>query len=311
MSIFVQLALGVALLLGGLFTMRLGLGRVFSPALAGLLGRLTLTPSRGLAVGAVGAALLQSSTALTLTTVGLVSAGYLSFYQGLGLVLGANIGTCTTVGLLAAAPPVEYLWPLLAAGLGVALLCRRLRWAALAAAGLAAMFAGLGTLTGALAGLTETETAVRWLTAAARNPLAGIGGGILLTFLFQSSSAATGLLMALAEEGLIDLTGAAYGVYGNNIGSCLSSLLVGAAAPLAAKRVAMAHIVLNVAGVLVFLPLTGLLTAAAAWLTADFAGQVAVTHTLFNVLSSLAVLPFARAFASLIARLVPGQDGGA
>lgn len=307
MLFFATLAGGIVLLLGGLAAMRLGLKKVFSPALAGLLGRLTLTPGRGLVAGAAGAALLQSSTALTLITVGLVSADYLSFYQALGLVLGANIGTCTTVGLLAVAPPGQYLWPLLAAGGLTALVSRRLRWGALAATGLAAMFTGVQVVSGALAAVAEAGTVVSLLAAAAANPFAGIGGGIALTFLFQSSSAATGLLMALAEEGMIDLTGAAYGVYGNNIGSCLSSVLVGTTAPPAAKRVAMAHVVLNVAGVMVFLPLTGLLTATASLVTDDFAGRVAVMHTLFNVASSLAVLPLTRRFAALVTWLVPGE----
>lgn len=311
MYFFLFFAGGLGLLIGGLLVMRSGLRSVFSPALAGLLGRLTVTPWRGLLAGAAGAALMQSSTALTLTTVGLVSAEYLSFRQGLGLVLGANIGTCSTVGLLALDPPLHILLALLAASLLAAALSRRLRAAALAVCGLAAMLTGVQLLSGALAGLSEEATVVRWLASAGQNPLTGIGGGILLTFLFQSSSAATGLLMALANEGTIGLTAAAYGVYGNNIGSCLSSLVVGAAAPLAAKRVAMAHIVLNLAGVMVFLPFTALFVQAAALLADDFAARVAAMHTLFNIVSSLAVLPFAGAFASLVVLLVPGRDGGA
>ncbi|MDR7866016.1 MAG: Na/Pi symporter [Sporomusaceae bacterium] len=310
MYFFLFFAVGLGLLIGGLLVMRSGLRHVFSPALAGLLGRLTVTPWRGLLAGAAGAALMQSSTALTLTTVGLVSAEYLSFRQGLGLVLGANIGTCSTVGLLALDPPLPVLLALLAASLLAAALSR-LRAAALAVGGLAAMLTGVQLLSGALSGLSEAATVVRWLASAGQNPLAGIGGGILLTFLFQSSSAATGLLMALADEGTIGLTAAAYGVYGNNIGSCLSSLVVGAAAPLAAKRVAMAHIVLNLAGVTVFLPFTALFVQAAALLADGFAARVAAMHTLFNIVSSLAVLPFAGAFASLVALLVPGRDGGA
>jgi phosphate:Na+ symporter len=311
MYFFVLFAGGLGLLAGGLWVMRHGLRQVFSPALAGLLGRLTLTPWRGLLAGAAGAALMQSSTALTLSTVGLVSAEYLTFRQGLGLVLGANIGTCSTVGLLALEPPREVLLALLAAAVLAAALCRRLRPAALAVCGLLAMLTGVQLLSGALAGLTAADTVVTWLAAAGRNPFAGIGGGILLTFLFQSSSAATGLMMAMAGEGAIDLTAAAYGVYGNNIGSCLSSLVVGAAAPLAAKRVAMAHIFLNLAGVMVFFPFTALLVKAAALATNDFAARVAVMHTLFNLISSLAVLPFTRGFASLITLLVPGPKSGA
>jgi phosphate:Na+ symporter len=114
--------------------------------------------------------------------------------------------------------------------------------------------------------------------------------------------------MVLAQEEVIDLTAAVYGVYGNNIGSCLSSVLVGATAPLAAKRVAMSHILLNVAGVMIFFPFSAGLAKIATWLTGDFAGQVAMVHTVFNIASSLAVLPVIRRFALLIAFLVPGDD---
>ncbi|HWQ61942.1 MAG TPA: Na/Pi symporter [Negativicutes bacterium] len=303
------LAGGMSMLLGGLWLMRYGLRRLFSPSLRRLLARLTVTPWRGMIAGTVGAALLQSSTALTLATVGLVSADYISFYQGLGLVLGANVGTCTTVGLLTLDLPPGGLLPLLAVCSIAALSIKALRPAALAIAGLLTMLTGLGFVAGALANQPVVTAAAERLALAGSKPLYGIGAGILLTFMFQSSSAATGLLMALADQGLVSLTAAAYGVYGNNIGSCLSSLVVAFAAPVAARRVAVAHVVLNFAGVAVFLPFTGCLTRAASGLTADFAGQIALIHTIFNLVSSLAVLPLARPYARLIVFLVPGDDG--
>lgn len=296
---------GLALLLGGLATMRLGLKKLFSPVFRRLLAKLTLSPWRGFLVGAVGAALAQSSTMIILMTIGLVNGEYLSFYQGLGIVLGANVGTCSTVGLLSLAPPLQCVLAILPVSVAIAALSVRLRPVALAIAGMFAMFSGVGFLAEGLAAVSQLEIIIRWLTSAGQNPLAGIGGGILLTFLFQSSSAATALLMVLASEGAIDLTAAAYGMYGNNIGSCLSSLLVGAGAALAARRVAVAHVVLNIAGVILFLPATGLLTTAATSIAADFGVQVAVMHTLFNLVSSLVALPLCRPLARLIVFFVP------
>ena len=113
--------------------------------------------------------------------------------------------------------------------------------------------------------------------------------------------------MILASDGIIDLTTASYVVYGNNIGSCLSSIIVGAAGTLAAKRVAVAHVLLNILGVVLFLPLTGFLTKTATYITADFAGQVAIVHTIFNIVSSLAILPIIRQYANLIIFLIPGK----
>jgi len=307
--LILYLLVGLSLLLGGLILMRHGLQQLFSRRLQLFLTKVTNTPGRGIAAGIVGAALMQSSTALTLITVGLVSAEYMSFYQGLGIVLGANIGTCSTVGLLSLDLSASRLLPFLLASVLIALISSRFRFAALALTGMLAMFSGVSLLSDALAALSEADIVVRWLAAAGSNPLYGIGAGILLTFLFQSSSAATALLMALAGEGAIDITAAAYGVYGNNIGSCLSSVLVGTTAPLAAKRVAMSHIVLNILGVMLFLPFTGLLTKAVPYLTPEFATQVAVIHTVFNVASSLAIAPVIRPFAALIVFLIPGDTG--
>ncbi|EAX47896.1 Na+/Pi-cotransporter [Thermosinus carboxydivorans Nor1] len=307
MYILIVMFAGVGMLVGGIFLMRFGLKRLLWRRFQRLLQSMTVTAWRGLLVGTAAAALMQSSTAVSLVTIGLVSAEYLTFYQGLGIILGANIGTCSTVQLLTISLPDHYFLPLLVLSLIMAVFSQKLRYVSLAVAGLASMFIGLSLISDLIGQLPQIETIIDYLTKERSNPLYGIMGGIILTFLFQSSSAATGALMVLAADGIIDLTTAAYVVYGNNIGSCLSSVIVGSAAPLAAKRVAAAHIILNVAGALIFLPLTELLTSVAAWITADFGAQVAMVHTLFNIISSLAVLPFIRQFSRLIAALVPGR----
>lgn len=308
MNDLAMLAGGAGLLVCGLFVMRFGLTRLLSSSCKQLLRRLTLTPWRGLLAGTVAAMILQGSTAVTLLTIGLVSADYLPFYQALGIILGANIGTCSTVGLLTLSIPPQLLLPLAAAGSLAALFSRKRRFLALSLTGMLGMLAGVGLLSQGIEAISELDTAISYLATAGNNPLYGIVGGILLTFLVQSSSASTGLLMVLTSEGVIDLTTATYGVYGNNIGSCLFSLLVGLTAPLAAKRVAVAHIVLNILGVAVFFPFSGMLAKAVSSFSADLAVQVAAIHTLFNLLSSLLVMPVLRPFASLITLLVPGRS---
>ena len=307
MYILIVMFAGVGMLVGGIFLMRFGLKRLLWRRFQRLLQSMTVTAWRGLLVGTAAAALMQSSTAVSLITIGLVSAEYLTFYQGLGIILGANIGTCSTVQLLTISLPDHYFLPLLVLSLIMAVFSQKLRYVSLAVSGLASMFIGLSLISDLIGQLPQIETIIDYLTRGQSNPLYGILSGIILTFLFQSSSAATGALMVLAADGIIDLTTAAYVVYGNNIGSCFSSVIVGSAAPLAAKRVAAAHIILNVAGALIFLPLTELLTSVASWITADFGAQVAMVHTLFNIISSLAVLPFIRQFSRLIAALVPGR----
>jgi phosphate:Na+ symporter len=295
---------GVGFLLSGLLCMRLGLKKILSGRIKGYILKMTVTPWRGLIVGALAAAILQSSTAVSLITIGLVSANYMTFYQSLGIILGANIGTCTTVQLLTLSIPQEFLISLLVLCILVAIVVKKVRYPAVALLGLLFMFLGLDILSAAANEISQSEKIIRGLIAAQNNPFLAIAGGTITTLVFQSSSAATGVLIVMAEEGLLDPVTAAYVVYGNNIGSCISSVIVGAAAPLAAKQVAAAHIMLNILGVLAFLPVTGVLTQAAAYFATDFAGQIAYIHTMFNILSSLLVMPFVRQYANLVTFLV-------
>lgn len=306
MTGLIQALLGISLLLAGIFGIRYGLKRLLWSKLDPVLRTATKTPLRGLWVGAIAAALFQSSTAVSLITIGFVSADYISFRNALGLILGANIGTCSTVQLMTFTVPSGLLLPTLAVCLVLAVF-RPIRPAAITLAGFVGIFTGLALLSGGLSSLSDLSFFHSIVATARANPLYAIFAGVLSTFLFQSSSASTAILMTLADEGLVDLVTAAYIVYGNNIGSCLSSVVVSTVAPLAAKRVACAHIMLNILGVAVFLPFTGALTRMAGAFTPDFAAQVALLHTVFNILSSLMVMPVVRQFAYLVECIVPGK----
>ncbi|MEN6567467.1 MAG: Na/Pi symporter [Veillonellales bacterium] len=307
MDILMLAIAGIGLLVSGIFTMRYGLKKLLWGRLQQCLAKITRTPWQGVLVGTIAAALLQSSTAVSLITIGLVSAEYLTFYQSLGIILGANIGTCCTVQLMAFTLPAQYSWPLLILTFLVGYTNKKFRHTAMAGGGLLAMFTGLQILTAALADIPKFDTVMNCLMAAKTNPAYGIAGGVLITLFFQSSSAATGVLMLLTEDHLLDLETAAYVVYGNNIGSCLSSVVVGATAPLAARRVAISHIVLNLLGVIIALPCTTILTTTATYLTNDIGGQVAAVHTLFNIASSLMVLPVVKQYSHFILFLTPAK----
>lgn len=295
---------GMLLLLCGIHFMRHGLQHILGNKLHQTLIRITVTPWRGLLVGIFSSALMQSSTAVSLITIGLVSSGYLSFHQSLGIILGANIGTCSTVQLMTLSLPDQYLLPLLLFFLAL-LLVKKLRYLALAISSFLCIFIGINLISSSLSYISELNTALEYIAAGKTNPVYGITGGILITLLLQSSSAATALLMVFANEGMIDLTTAIYVVYGNNIGSCLSSLIIGLASPLAGKRVAAAHIILNIVGALMFLPFTKLFAYFMLQVSPEITGQIALAHTTFNIVSSLIVIPFAKQFAKLIILLVP------
>ncbi len=295
---------GVFLLAGGLLLLRYGLNRLLWYRLQRMLLLATVSPWRGLVTGTIAAALFQSSTAVCLLTIGLVTAEYLTFRQALGVILGANIGTCSTVGLVGLFN-TEKLLPLLLITAVCALPLRRTRNIGLALAGLAGMFGGLYLLGYGMTALQTLEPVHRLLRLADLSAWHAILAGVLITFMFQSSSAATIMLMTLTENGVFSLTTAACIVYGSNLGSCLSSVLVSSVAPLAAKRVAAAHVLVNILGILLFLPVTEQLVRITGRFAADPALHIAAIHTVFNIVSSLAILPAAGYFARFIEIILP------
>lgn len=306
-NLYLSGILGIGMLISGIFVLRHGLKKVFFQSFKKVIKALTKTSWHSLFTGIAGAALMQSSTAVSLITIGLVSADYLSFQQGLGIILGANIGTCSTVQLLSIPFPENLYLPfLLISTLGF-IFIKALRYPFLALTGLISMFTGLMLLSKTCSEIVAFPAVFECVSKAQGNPFYGIMAGVLLTLLFQSSSAATAIAMVLAADGIIDLITAAYIVYGNNIGSCLSSLVISAAAPLGARRIALSHFLLNVLGVLVFLPLTNLLIQITQWIAKDFSWQIALFHTFFNLLSSMAVFPLLKQYAKLIMLLIPNK----
>lgn len=307
MDLFFSFLSGVLGLVGGILLLRHGLNALLERRVRAAMTSVRITPWRGFAIGTAAAAILQSSTAVSLISIGLVSANILSFAQSLGIILGANIGTCTTVQLIALKPSGAFLLLLFLFALLCALFFPKWRRLLLPLLGIGMMFGSLSVLSAALQQTSDLGALTDWALRGNHPVLYPILLGMVITVILQSSSAATALLMTLSASAMIDLQTAAYVIYGNNIGSCLSSLLVGAAAPLEARRTALSHFILNFFGALLFLPLTPFFSAVVASLSSDFEGQIALLHTLFNVISSLAVMPFIHLYAKFVIRLVPGR----
>jgi phosphate:Na+ symporter len=302
------LCIALAGFLCGLLAMRAGLEQLAAGRLPEWLNRFVKSPWRGLLTGTVATALLQSSSAVTIIAIGLVSAGTLSFENSIGIVLGSNIGTTATTQIIALRLDV-LIAPLILLGALLYLFGpRRLKNAALALLGFGMVFFALRLMTLALNPLGQQAWFQRLLLLSSETPPLGVLAGTVLTALVQSSSATTALTIALATQGLIDLPGAISVVFGNNIGSCFPSVLAAMGAPTAAKRVAAAHVLLNVFGVLGFMPFLPLFSALVRLITGDPAIQVAMAHSLFNIICSLAVLPVVPQFARLVTTLVPSRS---
>ncbi|WP_281277489.1 Na/Pi cotransporter family protein [Thermodesulfitimonas autotrophica] len=296
----------MGLLLTGLRFLQAGLLSLSSRRLTRALRAVAASRLRAFLAGVGTSALTQSSTAVSIITIGLTHARLIALSEAIAVILGANIGTTLTVQFIALHPGRL---ALLLGLSGIPLLARRspARFLGQALTGTGMVFAGLDLLNRGLAPLKSTPWFAAGLAAAGENHLLAIAVATLFTALLHSSSAATGLVMALYAQGAISRETAVALVLGNNIGTCFTALIVSLTSSAAGRRVAAAHFLLNTIGAAVFLPLINTLSLIGGLTASDPARQVANIHTIYNIVSSLAALPFCTPFARLLERLVPDR----
>ncbi|WP_338551977.1 Na/Pi symporter [Paenibacillus sp. KS-LC4] len=307
-SIILPIAIGFALFLSGMKLMELALHRLAGTQLNRILQRFTATPIHGLAAGAISTAFLQSSTAVTVISIGLVNAGLLTFRRTLGIILGTNIGTCLTTELLGLS--LERLtmpllifsvsaW-LLTALLGELQLIPALRtgnWlntirsASVATLGFGILLAGMMMMQSVGPDIQQSAMFDWFMSKTADSLWWGLAAGAVLTAAVHSSTAVIAIIMGFAAIGAMPLEVGIAVVLGANVGTCVTALLASIGGSRAGKFVALAHITLNVGGALLFMPFVGLLAELSVWLTAAPAAQIAHAQTLFNIFSSLLALP--------------------
>lgn len=310
-GIIVPSLVGFALLLSGLQLVETALQRWAGRRLSFWVARSTATPIRGFAVGTASSALLQSSTAVTVLTIGFVNAGWLSRARSFGIILGTNVGTCLTTELMGLQlHRYGYLIAAVAAlGWLVSALFDEMRPSFIAAPPawvsplryLAVAFGGFGVLLigfKMLQGMGPTLQANGYFDALMHHAdeyrFWGVIGGAALTALVHSSAAVIALCMGLAATGAITPeTGIAI-VLGANIGTCFTGLVASLGGGPGGRFVALAQLALNTSGALLFYPLIGLLLASAQLLAPeDPSAQIAHAQTLFNVVCSFIALPLA------------------
>jgi phosphate:Na+ symporter len=304
-EIIIPFATGLTIFLFGLQLMRMGLEKIAGDRLREVLLRFTKTPSRSFITGIVSTAFLQSSTAVTVLTISFVNAGILSFAQSIGIILGTNIGTTITTQILALKIE-DFAIPLIVIGALVYVLpLKQISQLGLTIGGLGCIFLGMETMRWIAEPLKE-KGYIAWFLDWGGNPiLAGILVGMILTALIHSSSAVIAITMGFYASGVITLPFAIAVVFGSNVGTCITGVLAAINTNLAAKHVAFSHVVLNVAGVAIFAPLIPWISEVAPLLSVHPATQIAHIQTIFNVVCSLIVLPFAESFARGITYLIP------
>jgi phosphate:Na+ symporter len=325
MSTAIVILGGVGLFLLGMTVMTDGLKALAGSALRTALGKAAATPVSGAFWGAVVTLLVQSSSAVTMTTIGLVSAGLLTFPQGLGLVFGANVGT-TGTGWLVALIGVRVslsstALPLIFVGALARLLTGgRIAAAGGALAGFALLLYGLTTLQQGMAGLAQSlhpsdlpavlgAPGVGW-SAGAVGLASLIVVGLAMTAVMQSSTAAIAVTIAAFAAGAVSLEQGAALIIGQNIGTATSSALAALGASATAKRLALAYVLFKVIAALIAIvvfPFTAALMRSFA-ATVDGVTLLAAYHTAYNVVGVAVLLPATQRFTRIVERLVPSRQ---
>ena len=326
MDIFgvLQMVGGLCLFLFGMETMGDGLKRASGSKMEDILGKLTSSVPRGVLLGAVVTAVIQSSSATTVMMVGFVNSGIMQLRQVIPVIMGANIGTTATAWLLSLTglsgdnfwiqmmKPMSFS-PILAAVAIVFMMFLKNEKKyniGMVLIGFATLMYGMDIMSGAVEPLKEVPEFVSILTMFS-NPVLGVMAGALFTAAIQSSSASVGILQALCTTGAITYGSAIPIIMGQNIGTCITAILSSIGANRGAKRVAAVHLSFNLIGTVLFL--TVFYTANAivdfSWLNNVMQPHhIAVVHSLFNVGVTIVLLPFTRALEKLAIKLVKDTE---
>ena len=298
---------GLALFLYGMQMMSQGLEAAAGNRMKQILEKLTANRFLGVAVGAGITAIIQSSSATTVMVVGFVNSGMMTLQQAVWIIMGANIGTTITGQLIAL--DVGAIAPLFAfLGVAMVLFLKKQKYIYLGQimAGLGVLFIGMGMMGDSMEPLQQSEAFINLMTTFS-NPALGILAGAVFTAVIQSSSASVGILQALAVSGLIGLDSAVFVLFGQNIGTCITAVLASIGTSRNAKRTTLIHLMFNVIGTVIFTVLcivTPLIPFMESF-TENPAAQIANVHTVFNVVTTLLLLPAGNGLAALAKKILP------
>ena len=308
MDIAISLIGGLGMFLYGMNVMGDGLQKAAGEKLKKIIEMLTTNRIMGVLVGTLVTAIIQSSSATTVMTIGFVNAGIMSLQQAVGVIMGANIGTTVTAQLVSF--NIEKYAPI-AIGIGMVFWFftkkKNIKNISEILIGFGILFVGMNFMKEAAAPVSVMSQVHDAMLYLSKNPVLGILAGFLITGTIQSSSASIGILIVLASQGLLPITAALPVLYGDNIGTCVTSLLSTIGASRNARRAAIMHLCFNVIGTLLFIivlskPIIALVTSID---PTNVPRQIANAHTLFNVVNVIVLLPFSTYLVKLATKLVP------
>ena len=304
---------GLGLFLYSIKTMGDGLQQAAGDRLRFYIDKYTSNPFLGVLVGIVVTALIQSSTGVTVITVGLVSASLLTLRQAIGIIMGANIGT-TVTSFIIGFKLGEYALPLIFLGT-MFLFFTKNRTAnniGRILFGVGGIFYALNLISAGMSPLKDLPQFKEYMVTLGQNPILGVVAGAVITVLIQASSATIGILQGLYAGGFLDLKGSLPVLFGDNIGTTLTVIIAAAGANISAKRVAATHVTFNVLGTILCLILLGPFTAMIEYFQALLhlspEMTIAFSHGAFNVSNTIVQFPFIGALAYFVTKLIPGED---
>ena len=305
-----EVAGGLGLFLFGMKLMGEGLENAAGDKLKSILEKVTKNPISAVLVGAFVTMVIQSSSATTVMVVGFVNAGLMNLAQAAGVIMGANVGTTITAQLVAF--KLDEIAPLFVI-VGVVLLMsakqKKRKDIADIILGFGILFMGMGIMSSALKPLADSPMFSQLIMAIGDNWLLGIFTGLALTAILQSSSATTGILIALASTGSITINIVLPILFGCNIGTCVTALISSIGANKTAHKAAAIHLMFNILGTLIFIPFLKPLAYIVQEISpGDVQRQIANAHTIFNITATIILVPLSKYMIMIVNKLIKGED---
>ena len=302
-----QILGGLALFMFGIRMLSAGMEKLAGEQIQKWLDRVTNGRLKSAAFGAVTTAVIQSSGLLMVTMIGLINANLMTVEQSIGVMLGQEIGTTITAQIVAFDIGFYRLLLVILGFVFLEFFAKR-DWKKYGEIlmGLGIVFVGMSYMSHALDLLVEIPWISNGLVAMGQHPLIGVLAGLLMTSLTQSSTAVTSMAVAMGISQVITLEGAVGIILGANIGSCITGLIASLPLSRAARQASIAQILINVFGVLIFIPFIAPYSDLVRHTASDLPRQIANAHTIFNVAVSAILFPFVRQVAKFSAWLVPG-----
>ena len=312
-SMIISLFGGLGLFLYGMHLMGDGLENAAGDKMKFFFEKLTSNPILGVFTGAIVTAIIQSSSATTVMVVGFVNAGLMNLYQAAAVIMGANIGTTITAKLVTLNIS-DFIPIFLGIGGVMCLFAKKdkLKQIGAIVLGFGILFLGMDMMKDAMAPLKDSQLFIDYIQTLEGNWLLGILTGLVMTAIVQSSSATTAIVITLSSTGLINLNIALPVIFGCNIGTCVTALISSIGTSKTARKAALIHLLFNVTGTIIFIPLMGLLITIVERITpggADLAKrQIANAHVIFNFANTIVLLPTIGILVKIVNKLIPGED---